>query len=76
VAHVHEAVVSPQQLRPELPHDFEEVILTCLRKSPAERFVDVAALDAALARCESADQWDAERAEAWWKERGREAIPA
>ena len=70
VAHVHEPVVPPRQLRPELPPDLEEVILTCLRKDPAERYPDVASLDRALAQCASAEQWDGERAEEWWKDRG------
>jgi eukaryotic-like serine/threonine-protein kinase len=72
VAHVHEQVVSPRQLRPELPLDLEEVIMTCLRKEPAGRFPDIASLDRALARCESADQWDNEQAEAWWKNKDRD----
>jgi serine/threonine-protein kinase len=73
VAHLHEPVLSPRQLRPELPHDLEEVILNCLRKDPGERYPDIASLDAALARCECADQWDAEQAEAWWKGRRERA---
>jgi eukaryotic-like serine/threonine-protein kinase len=66
VAHMHEQVVPPRQLRPELPLDLEEVILTSLRKDPSERYPDVAALDRALARCECAEQWDAEQATTWW----------
>jgi eukaryotic-like serine/threonine-protein kinase len=69
VAHVHEPVVPPRQIRPELPGDLEEVILTCLRKDPAERFPDVASLDRAVAACEPDEPWDNDQAEAWWKER-------
>ena len=76
VAHVHEPVVPPRQVRPELPLDLEEVILTCLRKTPADRYADVAQLDAALAHCDCADGWDTEQAESWWKERGREPLEA
>ena len=76
VAHVHEQATPPRQIRPELPLDLEEVILTCLRKNPTERYPDVAALDAALSRCESADQWDAEQAESWWHDQGREVVKA
>ena len=76
VAHVHEPVTPPRQVRPEVPIDLEEVILTCLRKNPAERYPDIAALDAALARCESADHWDAEQAESWWNDQGREVVKA
>src|SRR5260370_36992075 len=68
VAHVHEAVVPPRQIRPELPGDLEDVILTCLRKDPAERYPDVANLDRALAACEPDEPWDNDQAEAWWKE--------
>jgi serine/threonine-protein kinase len=67
VAHLHETAVPPRLVRPELPIDLEEVITTCLRKEPAERYPDVSSLDRALARCESAEAWDAEQAEAWWR---------
>jgi serine/threonine-protein kinase len=73
VAHVHEQAAAPRTLRPELPHDLEEVILTCLRKKPEERYPDVASLDRALAQCEAADRWDGEQAEQWWKGYGRPA---
>ncbi len=71
VAHMHEPVPPPRQVRPELPLDLEEIILTCLRKDPGERYADVAALDGALARCEAAEQWDGEQATAWWDGRRR-----
>jgi len=67
VAHVHEPVVPPRELQPEVPADLEDVILTCLQKDPERRFPDVASLDRALAQCESADQWNGEQAEAWWQ---------
>jgi serine/threonine-protein kinase len=73
VAHMHEPVTPPRQVRPELPLDVEEVIMTCLRKDPTERYADVAALDRALAGCECADQWDDEQATAWWDDRRRAA---
>ena len=39
---------SPRELRPELPEGIELITSRCLRKSPEERFPDVAALAAAL----------------------------
>jgi tRNA A-37 threonylcarbamoyl transferase component Bud32 len=69
VAHMHDQVAPPRQIRPELPLDLEEVILTCLRKDPAERYADVATVDRVLARCECAEQWDGEQATAWWEGR-------
>jgi eukaryotic-like serine/threonine-protein kinase len=38
-----------RQLRPELPEALEAVVLRCLRKSPVERFANVAELATALA---------------------------
>jgi eukaryotic-like serine/threonine-protein kinase len=66
VAHLHEAPRPPRQLRPDLPADLEEVILTCLQKDPDHRYPDVEDLDRVLSRCESAGDWDADHAEMWW----------
>ena len=66
-AHLKDDVLPPRQLRPELPQDLEEVILMCLRKSPDDRFSDAESLDLALAACDAADAWDAERAKDWWQ---------
>jgi eukaryotic-like serine/threonine-protein kinase len=66
VAHLHDAPVAARQLKPEIPADLEEVILTCLQKDPDQRYPDAEGLDRALARCEAALDWDAEQAELWW----------
>ena len=65
-AHLHEKVVPPATLQPNLREDFEAVILRCLEKNPTDRFPDVAELDRALAQCAMVCQWDADQAEAWW----------
>lgn len=67
VAHLHETPTPLRSLRPELPADLEDVVLTCLRKEASERYTDAASLDRALAACESSDDWDAEQAEHWWE---------
>jgi serine/threonine-protein kinase len=51
-AHMKDDVQPPRQVRPDLPPDLEEVILMCLRKSPADRFADAESLDLALAACD------------------------
>ena len=65
-AHLHEKVIPPTTLQPNLREDFEAVILRCLEKDPANRFADVGELDQALAQCALVCQWDADQAEAWW----------
>jgi eukaryotic-like serine/threonine-protein kinase len=65
-AHLHEKVVPPTALQPNIREDFEAVILRCLEKNPADRFPDVGELDRALAQCALVCQWDADQAEAWW----------
>lgn len=67
VAHLHDAPPPPRSLRPELPADLEDVVLTCLRKDASERYADAAALEKALAACESSGEWDTEQAEHWWE---------
>jgi len=66
-AHMKDPAPPPRELRPELPIDLEEVILMCLRKNPDERFADMESLDLALAACESANDWTADRARDWWR---------
>jgi eukaryotic-like serine/threonine-protein kinase len=68
IAHAHEPVVPPSQLRPEIPADLEQVVLRCLAKPPDERFQDAAALERALAECDDADRWTREQAAQWWQE--------
>jgi serine/threonine-protein kinase len=51
VAHIHDAVVPPDNLRPEVPPKLRGAILRCLEKDPDMRFDSVDALDRALADC-------------------------
>jgi len=67
-AHAHEPVVPPSHLREDIPDDLERVILRCLAKDPAARYPDAEALEAALASCASAADWDARVADRWWRE--------
>jgi serine/threonine protein kinase len=66
VAHVREAVTPLHELRPEVPHDLEEVLMKCLNKSAAERFPDAASLDKALAACSANGSWGPDEAARWW----------
>jgi serine/threonine-protein kinase len=72
LAHAHDPVVPPAQLRPEVPADVQEVVLRCLQKDPAQRFADVDSLEKALSLCRCAGEWTEECAAAWWRERSHE----
>ena len=67
-AQVRDPVRPPRTARPDLPEDLEAVVLRCLAKSPSGRYPDADQLSDALAACASADDWDAAKAEAWWRE--------
>src|SRR5262245_37832727 len=56
-AHLYEPPAPLTGHRPGVPADLEAVVLRCLAKAPAERFPDVAGLDAALAGCADAGRW-------------------
>jgi tRNA A-37 threonylcarbamoyl transferase component Bud32 len=71
-AHMKDDVPPPRQLQPEIPQDLEEVIMMCLRKSPEARFTDAESLELALAACDAANQWDADRAREWWQQTAKE----
>jgi serine/threonine protein kinase len=67
-AHATKDVASPSTLHAGIPSDLDHVILKCLAKDPSNRFPDAISLEKALARCELAQVWSAERAQAWWSE--------
>ena len=67
-AHVHEPVVPPSQLRPDVPADLEQVVLRCLSKAPEDRYPDAASLEQALAQCAAGDAWTRDDAARWWSE--------
>jgi serine/threonine-protein kinase len=66
--HVDTTPRPPSAVSPDVPADLDEIVLRCLRKDPAERFEDAAALRRALEACSVAGLWTAEMADAWWHE--------
>jgi serine/threonine-protein kinase len=67
MAQVRDAPAPPHLLQPTVPADLEAVVLRCLAKDRFERFLDINALDAALAACEAAGRWTGADAERWWQ---------
>jgi serine/threonine-protein kinase len=47
--HVHEPPVPPRQIDPEIPPDWEDLILRALAKDPAARFASAGAMEQAIA---------------------------
>jgi serine/threonine-protein kinase len=70
MAHSRDPVVPPSQTNPEVPADLEQVVLRCLAKKPEDRYPSARALGQALAGCAAANEWGANRAEAWWAAEG------
>ncbi len=66
MAHARDPVIPPSQIRPEIPADLEQVVLTCLEKKPDDRYPDARAMGRALSACGDASGWDADQADRWW----------
>jgi len=66
IAHAHQEPSPPSQVRGDIPEDLDRVVLTCLAKSPGDRYVNAEALRQALAGCDAAGRWTREMATAWW----------
>jgi serine/threonine-protein kinase len=69
-AHAYEPFAPVEEYKAMVPADLQRVIARCLEKDPELRYPDARTLDQALANCESAGQWTAERAEEWWQRHG------
>ncbi|MBS2011798.1 MAG: serine/threonine protein kinase [Deltaproteobacteria bacterium] len=66
-AHVHLPPERPSAVRGRnIPTDLEDVLLACLAKKASDRPADARTLRARLEACESAGDWSAEEAAAWW----------
>jgi eukaryotic-like serine/threonine-protein kinase len=68
MAHARDPVTPPSQIRPEIPADLEAVILKSLAKKPEDRYPDARRMGKALAACDAAHDWDADKADLWWAE--------
>lgn len=66
VAHASETPVSPRELNPSIPVEFDEIIMRCLEKAPEDRFQDVASLAEQLEQVPISDLWSSKLASEWW----------
>jgi eukaryotic-like serine/threonine-protein kinase len=71
VAHASDPVVPPSQVHAGVPVDLERVVLRCLAKDAADRFLDAEDLERALGGCTCSGEWDQQRAARWWRDEGR-----
>jgi serine/threonine-protein kinase len=70
-AHVYERVIPPSRIVADIPEDLEQVVMWCLAKSAADRFVDAESLEIALGECACSKDWDQNLAARWWRESGQ-----
>ncbi len=70
VDHVHTTPVAPsERVTGGLPRDVDELVLSCLRKAPADRPGDAGELYAAIKELHLARSWSNDHARAWWQAR-------
>ncbi len=65
-AHISAPVEPPAHRQAGIPDDLNAVIVRCLTKNPEDRYRDAGALDAALASCAAAGEWNEALAADWW----------
>lgn len=68
MAHATKEVEPPSEHCDDIPADLQAVVLKCLAKKPADRYVDILALEQALNDCDAAGDWNAKQAAQWWSE--------
>ena len=74
--HVTSAPVPPSLKSPQpVPRDFEEIVMRCLAKNPADRPSDAAALAELLQKCRVPVPWTDARAHEWWDSQRVAEIP-
>jgi serine/threonine-protein kinase len=76
LAHAHNQVVPPSQLRAEIPADVEQVVMRALAKNPLDRYPTARAFGEALADCEVAGGWTHIEAAQWWRANGKADVQA
>jgi serine/threonine-protein kinase len=65
--HLQSAPVPPSSKSPQpLPPDFEQIIMQCLAKDPADRPANAVELLRLLEGCRSSAAWTEKRARQWW----------
>jgi serine/threonine-protein kinase len=73
--HLHTKPERPsKRLGTPVPSDLEEIVMRCLAKDPADRYASADALRDALDACDCVEEWSDDRAAAWWKAHGSEAV--
>ncbi len=70
IAQVRDPVAPLSEVKRDVPADLGDVIMKCLAKSPTDRYPDARALSQALASCNTAVMWNADRATSWWELNG------
>jgi serine/threonine-protein kinase len=65
-AHARDEAPPISRRRSDVPEDLQQVVMRCLKKSPADRYADAKELEQALAACSAAGEWDAQKAAVWW----------
>lgn len=70
IDHVHATPVAPSaRLRGNLPREVDDLVLSCLRKHPADRPHDAGELLATIRQCQLSRGWSNDHARAWWTAR-------
>ena len=68
--HLHTPPTPPsERIGQPLAADLEQIVLSCLAKSPSQRPEDAAQLASSLRACADAAEWTEDRAREWWRSR-------
>jgi serine/threonine-protein kinase len=75
--HAQTPAIPPSEVSElSIPRQFDQIVMKCLEKDPADRFSSALEVEAQLAEVRTMERWTQEKARAWWQMHAPELVGA